>query len=1216
MPKYIIHAATCPATTPPPPRRLHHPRSRPSSPSTPREYTIRRSSPHGLHARETSAPALGINSAPSCACDSPAGREPSSPPSPTSARLAASSARAPCACVPRLDRAWHSWTSLKLGHLRTRCGSTRMTRPQIIRADTLDLQDKTSPTAQDHSSQPEHPAPLGIGPAAPHQQASLRHVEEERSSEEARLQNAWSNAGTRLHDDRGTDHDRATATSGNARDGDGDDPDVQDADVDDDMDDDDMMDKISSSPSIDDGGYSLPLQPPTWPLRLQSLTPESSPLHSVVASSSPFTTTPIHFPMSVASAPRPVQVPAPGKNLLSNFLHYSTSLPISPHLQNSQQSTDHHRGEYARTTTTLEPDDSSSLEWNLTMSPRTKTRHMIERRLLVREESQASLMSDLDEDQASIMLKPMRPPRTLNPFPGVSDDPFVEPVASPPRTANGTPPPMTSHLDEEEDCWTTDSDADSWDEHMDNDDDASNDVSFSEDSRFIDSGWGGECLRETEDIDFEFVYALHTFIATVEGQANANKGDTMVLLDDSNSYWWLVRVVKDSSIGYLPAEHIETPTERLARLNKHRNIDLSATMLGDTAEKSKNPLKKAMRRRNAKTVQFAPPTYVEASDYDYSSDEGDGELFGGPEPQQVQQQQQQEQQQQQQKHQHQQQQQQNQQQQQQKQQQQQQDTKQAESEPQEDLQVQPLKVGVVNKDGQSSSEGEARASGDETRKDDEKRGSEEGIDRALDPKVSRNGTLRNTDSFFRDENTETRKITLTPNLLRDESNTSTTGSRERGPSLESLEKNGFADKVKDEKKKKEKKSGILSGLFKRKDKKTREQTGPMDSDLEKQSEEAGRSSPKPSEEPIERPSGEKSAPPRQLSKGKLQKEDNRDRDDSPQKTKGILKIDSPNDTAPQAPATLDVSDKKPSGQQAATMRLVSSDQNDNTKQPPVEERATSSKNPFSSSHGQRNTDSKPETVKKAKRRVQLDDFDSSDEDSDPFADPDAQGEQAQPEASEPAGRLSDAPAHVSAADAQLAAKVQPPEQETDIDAQQPPDLTQDNSSQDTSSPVSTPTLDDNPIKTVPGNTTVNTFPHEHTGSPTQPSPTTASPPPTRSAPVPSKSEREIQSSPPASSDSAQLPAWSDAALRAYLDDGSDVRDMLLLVNDTTGVIPVGRNHPIMSKLFVEETKTVQGMSNELDRLLNGLMDKKRMKRNGSAASKASTARSVAGSAGA
>jgi hypothetical protein len=42
---------------------------------------------------------------------------------------------------------------------------------------------------------------------------------------------------------------------------------------------------------------------------------------------------------------------------------------------------------------------------------------------------------------------------------------------------------------------------------------------------------------------------LHNFVATVDGQANAAKGDNMVLLDDSNSYWWLVRIVKDGSIG-------------------------------------------------------------------------------------------------------------------------------------------------------------------------------------------------------------------------------------------------------------------------------------------------------------------------------------------------------------------------------------------------------------------------------------------------------------------------------------------------------------------------------------------------------------------------------------------------------------------------------------------------------------------------------------------
>lgn len=88
--------------------------------------------------------------------------------------------------------------------------------------------------------------------------------------------------------------------------------------------------------------------------------------------------------------------------------------------------------------------------------------------------------------------------------------------------------------------------------HSSDDDDDDDDFSLHVNSRYVDSGWGGECLQDTEDIDFEFVYALHTFVATVEGQANATKGDTMVLLDDSNSYWWLVRVVKDSSIGKPP----------------------------------------------------------------------------------------------------------------------------------------------------------------------------------------------------------------------------------------------------------------------------------------------------------------------------------------------------------------------------------------------------------------------------------------------------------------------------------------------------------------------------------------------------------------------------------------------------------------------------------------------------------------------------------------
>jgi hypothetical protein len=77
-----------------------------------------------------------------------------------------------------------------------------------------------------------------------------------------------------------------------------------------------------------------------------------------------------------------------------------------------------------------------------------------------------------------------------------------------------------------------------------------------------------------ESIDFDLVYSLRNFVATTEGQANVRKGDTLFLMDDSNSYWWLVRVLKTQDIGYIPAENIETPIERLARLNKHRNVDV------------------------------------------------------------------------------------------------------------------------------------------------------------------------------------------------------------------------------------------------------------------------------------------------------------------------------------------------------------------------------------------------------------------------------------------------------------------------------------------------------------------------------------------------------------------------------------------------------------------------------------------------------------------
>lgn len=825
-----------------------------------------------------------------------------------------------------------------------------MTRPQIIRADTLDLQDKTSPTAQDHSRQPAHPSPLGVGPAAPHQAAAVRHVSEERSAEESNLSRAWSDANT-LREDPGSDDEKTIVDSINGDNslqqdeqavrlnggisGTGDDGDMADAEIED-LDDD--MDKISSSPSIDD-----------------------------------------------------------------------------------------------------------------------------------------------------------------------------------------------------------------------------------------------------EDIDFEFVYALHTFVATVEGQANATKGDTMVLLDDSNSYWWLVRVAKDNSIGYLPAEHIETPTERLARLNKHRNIDLSATMLGDTAEKSKNPLKKAMRRRNAKTVQFAAPTYVEASDYDYSSDEenGDDEIFGNGDSHQRE------------------------------------DSQDGSEQDQDEIMaVEPLKINGAKKEAKSAAaDAEPRESSEENSiTSDKQRTSDEMFDRPLDPKVSRNGTLRNTDSFFKDDNVETRKITLTPNLLRDDSSGSTMRSfdgKERGPSLESLEKNGFADKAKEDKKKKEKKPGMLSGLFKRKDKKPKSNQDAENSDAEKQSEELGRGSPQSKgsdDSPTERSMSEKDAstqPQRQTSKGKLQKPPPGG-DVSPSKNRQVMpETESPEPTTQQ---NLAPPNSKPNDQQnTSTMRLVPPEseaapeeisRNQSPEQNPEQRsRSNSSASRLTNMLGRAPSETRPEKVKKAKQRVQLDDFDSSPDEeksADPFADPaDEQEESFRNRGdSDAAERLSESPVQISPTDAQPPEDELSQDQDQGPDPHQPPGLTGDTSSQDSHSPVSTPSPRESPSADLPS--APNLIASRPAGSP---SPTTLTPspaPPTRPAPIPT---HEMSHSPPPSS-TTSLPAWSDASLRSYLDDGSDIRDMLLVVHDTSGVVPVGPDHPIMAGLFVEERGVVKELGGQLDSLLGEWLERKRARQLG------------------
>jgi hypothetical protein len=489
-----------------------------------------------------------------------------------------------------------------------------MTRPNIVRADTLDLQDQDNPTAA------EHHKPDLQGGLAPHQRAEVHHVLEERTSEEHALADAWNmtenltdepdaiDQAQQQRDRNGEQGDQANGAQQAAGEG------GEEADADADADD-DMMDRISSSPSIDDGGYTLyssspstlPRQRPVWPVRCSSLTPsprntptptretfnQSPPSES---DSSPFLQTPLHLPLMMRrSDANPALLTTLSSQMSSSpFDESPRPLPritVERADDNISFSSKHHHsmGRY-KDSRELEPlleTEDDNVEICLQEPPTTDDLAKYLEDEFRRESDSSVLIHDIKSD-----LRPIESPFRSHSFQRNAEsptDPHLEQSPSLTSIASvdlkdvllpvddpllDTPPDQS----DENDAWESmSSDSGSLDGSM-NDDDT--DAFFTDlEPRFIDSGWGGECLRETEDIDFEFVYALHTFVATVEGQANATKGDTMVLLDDSNSYWWLVRVVKDASIGKSAADvaalaipHVSN-SHRVSTCRTHRNAN-------------------------------------------------------------------------------------------------------------------------------------------------------------------------------------------------------------------------------------------------------------------------------------------------------------------------------------------------------------------------------------------------------------------------------------------------------------------------------------------------------------------------------------------------------------------------------------------------------------------------------------------------------------------
>lgn len=55
--------------------------------------------------------------------------------------------------------------------------------------------------------------------------------------------------------------------------------------------------------------------------------------------------------------------------------------------------------------------------------------------------------------------------------------------------------------------------------------------------------------------------------------------------------------------------------------------------------------------------------------------------------------------------------------------------------------------------------------------------------------------------------------------------------------------------------------------------------------------------------------------------------------------------------------------------------------------------------------------------------------------------------------------------------------------------------------------------------------------------------------------------------------------WSNAHLRTYFDDDTDIKDLLVVVYDKSGIVPAGPDHPIMGNLFKEENAKLADITN-------------------------------------
>lgn len=455
--------------------------------------------------------------------------------------------------------------------------------------------------------------------------------------------------------------------------------------------------------------------------------------------------------------------------------------------------------------------------------------------------------------------------------------------------------------------------------------------------------------------------------------------------------------------------------------------------------------------------------------------------------------------------------------------------------------------------------------------------------------------MRNTDSFFKDNSAEPKKMSLTPSLLREsesgDNSPRSSESKDKSPIAETFDQMDKAaglsptsDKYKDDKRRRDKKPGMLSGLFKRKEKKIKvdeaaggtvrtQQEGDniLTSPTNISPADSGNNSPR---------DRSPHAPKRQVSNGKLVKsppQSGLNSTVSSTTPSGLSSgISSPPNGATMGPTLSPQTSASTLPQQAATKSpqgFSQPSQSFSGRQPlriqtqaqpePEAKKEGGILSPLNGLMSQSN-EPKKEKLKKAKQRMELD------MDSSPERDPET-AIKTRNAVHTPPPRIAPSPPQQQPFGGEM---VSPVDTST-LHDRYPPVLEPSKTAVHSESPVSPTT----PPESTSTAQTAEPF--------SEAEPKTSSTAPSSTAPDPNLSSREVSEEPTVEH------VWDDNALRNYLDSStSDVKDLLWRVHDNTGATPVPHDHPIMIDLgYDQQQKQLNDISTRLDGLLNSFLER-------------------------